>query len=88
VNPAEKILAQAPTGARGPSAIPAELPEGVEPGHCYTYGGHGRMGTCWVADDGTLSAKPRGGGLPHDWAARHAASLRWTHATLPCGCGA
>jgi hypothetical protein len=84
---AAALKAQAPSGAFVTVEAGA-LPAGVEAGHAYAYSGHGRMGTAWANADGTFTAKARGGGLPHAWATTHAASLRWTHATLPCGCGA
>jgi hypothetical protein len=50
-----------PAEARAADA-PASLPAELQAGHCYTYGGHGRMGTCWVSPAGRLAAKPNGGG--------------------------
>jgi hypothetical protein len=85
-NPAQLILDTIPAEARGPEAA-ASLPDQLQAGHCYSYGGHGRMGTCWLSPAGRLTAKPNGGGLPHSWAEQHAHSLVWRHAALPCGCG-
>lgn len=86
-DPVQAILDTIPTEARAPGSTPTTLPAGVDPGHCYSYSGADRMGTCWVSDSGALSAKPRGGGIPHSWAAANAAGLTWRHADLACGCG-
>lgn len=82
-NPAQAILDTLPAGVR--PAQGAGLPEGVQPGHRYSYRCGGRMGTVYAQPDGAMTLKP--GGVAADWITRNAHAASWAHATADCaGC--